>query len=448
MARGRRESGDLIPWCVSQQFQDDRFPQLSGARIIRIAVHPKLHRMGYASRAMELLTAYYSGDIISLDEDVKTYNNTGTDKKEDIKTTDENKLLSEKLAPRTGLKPMLIKLSERPPEPIHYLGVSYGLTLSLMSFWQKNGFTPVYIRQTANQLTGEHTCIMMKPLQRSVSGTMPSEGWLDNFSKDFQKRFISLLGSAFRIFSSKMALTVCHSHEKNAHKGAGSNSTAGYGEAIYDLKRIESYARNLVDFHLVLDLVPTCAKLFFEQRLDVSSLFRTKSSILLGLGLQRKSVDELRQHLGLEMQQVLSLFNKCMRKISNCLRGLEEAIAEKEMKSSASTGIRKSEEIKKTMQPVAMPLDKELADGGRKAIKELRKKQESSILDDIDIKQYAIKGSEDEWKQATSKGRDGIPARVAIKSGVVEKKKKKGKKRKNGSVDGKKKMKKKKKLKS
>jgi len=32
---------------------------------------------------------------------------------------------------------------------------------------------------------------------------------------------------------------------------------------VFDLKRLESYAKNLVDFHLIMDLVPTLAKLYF-----------------------------------------------------------------------------------------------------------------------------------------------------------------------------------------
>lgn len=47
--------GDLIPWTVGQQMQDTDFPALSGARIVRIAVHPDLPRAGYGSRAVELL---------------------------------------------------------------------------------------------------------------------------------------------------------------------------------------------------------------------------------------------------------------------------------------------------------------------------------------------------------------------------------------------------------
>jgi N-acetyltransferase 10 len=37
----------MIPWTVSQQFQDHKFAALSGARVVRIAVHPDASRMGY-----------------------------------------------------------------------------------------------------------------------------------------------------------------------------------------------------------------------------------------------------------------------------------------------------------------------------------------------------------------------------------------------------------------
>ncbi len=42
--------GDLIPWTIGQQFQDPDFPSLSGARIVRLAVHPELPRAGYGTR--------------------------------------------------------------------------------------------------------------------------------------------------------------------------------------------------------------------------------------------------------------------------------------------------------------------------------------------------------------------------------------------------------------
>lgn len=45
LSRGVHAPGDLIPWTISQQFQDYDFGQLSGARIVRIATHPDYHRV-------------------------------------------------------------------------------------------------------------------------------------------------------------------------------------------------------------------------------------------------------------------------------------------------------------------------------------------------------------------------------------------------------------------
>lgn len=68
LQRGKRASGDLIPWTVSQQFQDNDFPKLAGARIVRIATHPDYQGMGYGQRAMKLLQEYYEGKIVNLNE--------------------------------------------------------------------------------------------------------------------------------------------------------------------------------------------------------------------------------------------------------------------------------------------------------------------------------------------------------------------------------------------
>ncbi len=46
LAQGNLPAGDLIPWTLGQQFQDPEFPRLSGARVVRIAVHPDLQRAG------------------------------------------------------------------------------------------------------------------------------------------------------------------------------------------------------------------------------------------------------------------------------------------------------------------------------------------------------------------------------------------------------------------
>ena len=57
---GDRPAGDLIPWTVSNAFQNYDFPQFSGARVLRIATHPNAQGQKYGTRAMHLLTQYYS----------------------------------------------------------------------------------------------------------------------------------------------------------------------------------------------------------------------------------------------------------------------------------------------------------------------------------------------------------------------------------------------------
>jgi len=69
LSRGKRAAGDLIPWIVSQQFQDDEFAGLSGARIVRIATNPDYIQMGYGSKALELLVDFYDGKFANLSED-------------------------------------------------------------------------------------------------------------------------------------------------------------------------------------------------------------------------------------------------------------------------------------------------------------------------------------------------------------------------------------------
>ena len=60
----------------------------------------------------------------------------------------------------------------------------------------------------------------------------------------------------------------------------------------YDLKRLETYSRNLIDYHLVMDLLPRVAAMFFNKRLQVN-LPVVQASLLLAMGLQHKSVSDL-----------------------------------------------------------------------------------------------------------------------------------------------------------
>ena len=94
--------------------------------------------------------------------------------------------------------------------------MSFGLTEPLFNFYEKEGYAPVYLRQTPNDLTGEHSCILIRvrvaslshlyPLDCSAVPGAPQSGWLASFVADFQNRLISLLAFQFRAFSTRLAM--------------------------------------------------------------------------------------------------------------------------------------------------------------------------------------------------------------------------------------------------
>jgi N-acetyltransferase 10 len=204
----------MIPQLVAMQFQDPDFASLSGGRIVRIATSPEYIKMGYGSRALELLTDFYEGKFTNLDEA-----DTIIEEDRGIRVTDQeiedDSLLKDSIKIRDpkNMPPLLIKLSQKKASYLHYLGVSYGLTQQLHRFWKRAGYVPVYLRQTAQELTGEHSCVMLKVLEgrdKAWLGAYAEGIMFDslNLTADFRRRFSSLLSFEFRKFPSVLSLSV------------------------------------------------------------------------------------------------------------------------------------------------------------------------------------------------------------------------------------------------
>ena len=133
----------------------------------------------YGSRTIDLLKRYYQNELTDLSLDdapepsqpsaesesrayssrhTSTSGRTGTAADPSTPASSNGgstPLHDETLAPRSALPPLLLNLGERPPEALQYLGTSFGLTQQLFSFWHRSGYKPVYVRQTASDITGE-----------------------------------------------------------------------------------------------------------------------------------------------------------------------------------------------------------------------------------------------------------------------------------------------------
>ncbi|KRY41141.1 N-acetyltransferase 10 [Trichinella spiralis] len=385
LTSGKRPSGDLIPWTLVQQFQDEDFPSLCGARIVRIATHPDYQRMGYGLRAVQLLQRYYEGkfpalddpttsaiDIVPIEFNMSSHNN------------EKRGLLDEHVSQRKKLPPLLSRLCERSAERLDWIGVSYGLTETLQRFWARSQFFPVYIRQIANELTGEYSCIMLKTLNTD-------QPWLIAYWTDFRRRFISLLSNPFSHFPAPLALGILAKPNLqmfNAQAAAQTTPLDRKELAVYftnhDLKRIEMYSRNLIDHHLIVDLVPSIGKLYFLGKLNIN-LNAVEVAILLAFGLQLKNVADLGKELKLQSAQVLALFNRIIIKSIQCMNEICESAVECEF------GIEKQPNLQ--IAGLQRSLDEELNEYAEEE-KEKADRQLSIQLSESELKMYRIEAVE------------------------------------------------------
>lgn len=444
LGRGERANGDMIPWTVSQQFQDEEFAGLSGARIVRIATHPEYTNMGYGSRALSLLTDFYEGKFANLSETSPTQPDSivrVTDAELESSTLQSDNI---KVRDINTMPPLFSRLSERKPQMLDYIGVSFGLTPPLHKFWKRASFTPVYLRQTPNELTGEHSCIMIRTLSNSTSTT--DRAWLGAFTRDFHKRFLKLVSFAqFASFPSVLALSILESANAGA-KLDPTNTPPPLTKADldadfspFDLKRLDSYANNMLDYHVILDLIPKIADWYFSGRLKPElTMTAVQSSILLSIGLQKKSFDHVEKELNLPTTTILAMFVKIVRKVSLHFRRLiENTITETLPQPPSTTTNPDTTEPSETatrFAPLAEDLETELREGGDAVNAELKEKQRA-LVDAIDLDKLERENGTKDWEEAEERVKKAHSKGGAKEMTVsVKAEKRDGKKRKGEST--------------
>ncbi|EIW67515.1 hypothetical protein TREMEDRAFT_33355 [Tremella mesenterica DSM 1558] len=378
---GMKSSGDLIPWIISQQYQDNDFAMLSGARIVRIATHPEYSRMGYGTRAINALVSFFSGDLYNYDDPLHPPNPSSSLHSEETSNHNfKTQLINDSISIRSPhqMPPLLQRLSERKPEQLDYLGVSFGLTTDLLRFWKKGKFVPLYASQKENALTGEHTFVMLRSLRSDVA---QKDSWLGAFALDFRQRFLNLLSySTFQKFSAKTSLSIIQSTTpKGLIDPPSTPITSDELSSLlspFDMKRLEAYTEGMIDYHVILDLVPLLSALSFGGRLgEDGSLSVAQQAVLLALGLQRKSIEDLQTDLDLSPPQVLANFAKIIRRITHALKQIQ--------KSSVSKDLPEERPIKKnapTFKALEQTAEEDLQDDVKRA-----RAVQRELLDSVDM---------------------------------------------------------------
>ncbi|KAF2284264.1 hypothetical protein GH714_020135 [Hevea brasiliensis] len=341
LSDGHQPFGDQIPWKFCEQFRDTVFPSLSGARIVRIATHPSAMKLGYGSAAMELLTRYYEGQFTPISE-------------LDFETNVDS--------PQTRVTEAAEK----------------------------------------STVTGEHTCMVLKPLNSDDIEVSGSDNWgfFGPFYQDFRLRFARLLESSFRTMEYKLAMSVLDPKinyvdtdvETALSTPQGFLRSLRFDLSPYDMERLRVYTENLADFHLILDIVQILARLYFQGKLPITMSY-VQASVLLCIGLQHQNITYMEEQMKLERTQILSLFIKVMKKFHKYLYG----IASNEIESTLP---RLKERV---LEPHNISVEDDLNEAAKQVDDGMKTKMEGMLNPEL-LQQYAIVDREGDFENALKNG--------------------------------------------
>lgn len=172
---------------------------------------------------------------------------------------------------------------------------------------------------------------------------------------------------------------------------------------VFDLKRLESYARNLVDFHLIMDLVPTIAKLhFLVLPQGVLTLSYVQAALLVGMGLQFKTIDQMTEDLKLQANQLLPVFNKAIRKFAKLFKEVFEHEIATQMQSEVKGAAAEIAKNKEAASLIKESLNEELGGADNALAAELKaektdfikkhgiKKNQAALIEGISLKDSTV----------------------------------------------------------
>eukprot|EP01069_Polyplicarium_translucidae_P004886 Polyplicarium_translucidae@DN2678_c0_g1_i4.p1 len=272
------------------------------------------------------------------------------------------------------------------------MGTSFGLTLPLHRFWSRLGFETVYLRQSPNEITGEHSSIVIRRVSEDARASKTDE-WIQSFSADFRSRLLYLLGGPFAgTVSCTLGLSLV-----NPGKGALDVQSKDHilppltADTVFnfftahDLHRIRRYAEQQVDQTVIRDLVTPMATLFFNRRIPGLELSSIQSGTLLALGLQRKSVDEIAAEFNVPANQIMAMFNKAVHRIDRTLSKIVEKRSEEELEREGAKG------------SVSVPTDAEMPEttfeaeleGGAKEVRQRAREEKQKLLANLNLQDFS-----------------------------------------------------------
>jgi len=218
MAEGYKPRGQIIPDLILKHYWDYDFPKLVGVRIVRIATHPSVMKMGIGSFALQKIIEWAQA------------------------------------------------------KDMDWVGSGFGVSPELLRFWIKNGFYPVHITPQRNEVSGEHTLVVIKPLKPDVYSR------IEEINSNFMRRLIEYLCDELSDLEIETAIGLLRCLMKDIPMP---KPEFGYIEK----KRIKKYFHGMSLYEYVSDIIRPLVRYYYSRR-DKVELNEEEEKLVVGKCLQ------------------------------------------------------------------------------------------------------------------------------------------------------------------
>ncbi len=222
---GYKPKGQIIPDLMLKHYWSFEFPKMVGARVVRIATHPAVMDMGIGSYALfKILEWAYKQNL-------------------------------------------------------DWVGSGFGVSPELLRFWAKNGFIPVHITPQRNEVSGEHTVIVLKALKHDV------EYYIDEINSEFVRRLIEYLADELRDLETETAILLLKSLRRDIEM-----PRPEFGKV--EKRRMSKYFQGMSLYEYVSDIVRPLVR-YCYSRTDKPELEEKEELALVAKCLQLRYWKEI-----------------------------------------------------------------------------------------------------------------------------------------------------------
>ncbi len=222
---GYKPKGQIIPDLVLKHYWRFEFPKMVGIRIVRIATHPSVMKMGIGSFALRKIIEW------------------------------ANKM------------------------KLDWVGSGFGVSAELLRFWIKNGFTPIHITPQRNEVSGEHTVIVLRVLKDDL------ERLIGDLNVEFSRRLMEYLSDELSDLDTEVAIILLNSIIRNVNV-----PEPKIGEI--ERRRMDKYLQGVSLYEYTADIIRPLVR-FYYSRKERMELNKAEELILVGKCLQLRPWKEI-----------------------------------------------------------------------------------------------------------------------------------------------------------